>query len=89
MMLGWPEITLILLIVLLIFGPSRLPQLAKSAGETMREFRKSTAGTIEAVQETVKPTEASILDLAKTLGINIDGKTPVQAADEIVKKLKK
>lgn len=88
-MLGWPELTLIILILLLIFGPSKLPQLAKSMGETMREFRKASAGTIETVQESVKPAEASIMDLAKTIGVNIEGKTPVQAADEIVKKLKK
>ena len=55
----------------------------------MREFRKASAGTIETVQESVKPAEATIMDLAKTIGVDIEGKTPVQAADEIIKKLKK
>jgi len=88
-MLGWPELTLIILILLLIFGPSKLPQLARSAGETVREFRKASAGTIETVEEAVKPAQATIMDLAKSLGINLEGKTPTQAAEEIVKKLKK
>lgn len=89
MFLGWPELTLIILILLLVLGPSKLPQLAKSMGQTVREFRKATAGTIETVQEATKPAEAIIMDLAKSMGVNVEGKTPTQAADEIVKKLKK
>ncbi|MBI2070127.1 MAG: twin-arginine translocase TatA/TatE family subunit [Elusimicrobia bacterium] len=38
--LGWGEILLIGAAALLIFGPSRLPQLAKSVGEAVRTFRK-------------------------------------------------
>ena len=38
--LGMGELVIIALVVLLIFGPRRLPQLGKSVGETIREFRK-------------------------------------------------
>lgn len=38
---GWPELVIILVIALLIFGPSKLPQLAESIGKTIRQFRKS------------------------------------------------
>ncbi len=38
--LGIWEIILILVIVLLIFGPSRLPEMAKGIGQSVREFRK-------------------------------------------------
>jgi len=41
---GWMEILIILLIVLLIFGPSKLPQLAKSIGKAIREFRQNLSG---------------------------------------------
>lgn len=34
------EIIIILLLVLLFFGPRRLPELAKSIGQSVREFRK-------------------------------------------------
>lgn len=37
--LGTPELILILLIVLLIFGGSQLPKLARSLGSASREFR--------------------------------------------------
>ena len=39
--LGWQEILVVLLIVLLLFGAKRLPDLARSLGQGIREFRKS------------------------------------------------
>jgi sec-independent protein translocase protein TatA len=39
--LGWQETLVILLIVLLLFGAKRLPELARSLGHGIREFRKS------------------------------------------------
>lgn len=41
--IGLPELILILVIALIIFGPSKLPQIGKSMGQAIREFRKSTA----------------------------------------------
>lgn len=40
--IGLPELIIILTIVLLIFGTTRLPKLASSMGKAVREFRKST-----------------------------------------------
>ena len=39
--LGGSEMLVILIIVLLIFGPSQLPNLARGLGQAMREFRKA------------------------------------------------
>ena len=38
--IGIPELLIILLVVLLIFGPRRLPDMAKGLGQSVREFRK-------------------------------------------------
>jgi sec-independent protein translocase protein TatA len=38
--LGAPELIIVLLILLLLFGASRLPKLSKSLGESARELRK-------------------------------------------------
>ena len=39
--LGGPELMIILVIILLLFGGSKLPQLAKGLGESVREFKKA------------------------------------------------
>jgi sec-independent protein translocase protein TatA len=41
---GMGELLVILLIVLLVFGSAKIPQLAKSLGEGIKEFKKSVAG---------------------------------------------
>lgn len=40
MNIGWQEILLILLIALLLFGAKKIPDLAKSLGKGIREFKK-------------------------------------------------
>jgi sec-independent protein translocase protein TatA len=37
--LGYLEISIIVLVVLILFGPQRLPQLARALGQSIREFR--------------------------------------------------
>jgi sec-independent protein translocase protein TatA len=44
MPIGLPELGIILLIILLIFGPKRLPGLGKQLGTGMREFKDSITG---------------------------------------------
>ncbi|HEX7315921.1 MAG TPA: twin-arginine translocase TatA/TatE family subunit [Pyrinomonadaceae bacterium] len=46
--LGMPEMLLLLGVMLLIFGGTRLPQLAKGLGASIREFKKGAAGMDEA-----------------------------------------
>jgi sec-independent protein translocase protein TatA len=42
--LGMPELLVLLLIVLIIFGASKLPQLGKGLGEGIRNFKKGMQG---------------------------------------------
>jgi sec-independent protein translocase protein TatA len=42
--IGLPEVAIVLLIVLVIFGPKRLPQLGRSLGSGMREFKDAVTG---------------------------------------------
>ena len=41
--LGMPEILLILVVALVVFGPRKLPELGKTLGSTLREFRRHTS----------------------------------------------
>ncbi|RPF49870.1 sec-independent protein translocase protein TatA [Thermodesulfitimonas autotrophica] len=43
------HLILILLVVLLIFGPSKLPEIGRSFGKTIREFRRASSASFEEV----------------------------------------
>jgi sec-independent protein translocase protein TatA len=48
---GVPELLIILFIVLLLFGPKRLPQLGKTLGKTMRSLREGVEGVTGELDE--------------------------------------
>lgn len=48
--IGMPELLLILAIALIVIGPKKLPDLAKSLGRTLREFKKATNEFKETIQ---------------------------------------
>jgi sec-independent protein translocase protein TatA len=50
----WFYIVGLLLIVLIIFGPGRLPELGGAVGKAMREFRKATSELTNEVTQTVQ-----------------------------------
>lgn len=41
--IGWQELIIVLVIILVIFGPKRLPEMGRSLGKGIREFKKSTS----------------------------------------------
>ena len=64
--LGGPELFLILVVALIVFGPRKLPEIGKSMGKMMAEFRKASQDfqrTIEEEVEAEKLREATRIDL--------------------------
>ncbi len=53
----WLWIVVLLVIVLIIFGPGRLPELGSGLGKAMREFRKATTELTNEVKSTVDSTK--------------------------------
>ena len=50
--LGWQELIIILVIALIIFGPRKLPEIGKSLGQAISDFRSTTKkATDEAKKE--------------------------------------
>ena len=47
--LGFPEIMLIMVVVLLLFGAKRLPEVGASIGKGIREFKRSLSDTQDAI----------------------------------------
>jgi len=52
--IGLPELLVILVIVLLVFGAGKIPQIAKSLGEGIREFKKNMSGSENADKDEKK-----------------------------------
>jgi TatA/E family protein of Tat protein translocase len=61
--IGFPELLIILAIALIIFGPNKLPELAKAFGRAMREFKKAT----EEVKESFEAETKDLEELKHTL----------------------
>lgn len=49
--IGWSEIIIILIIALLLFGAKRLPEVGKSLGKAIREFKKSFREISEDIED--------------------------------------
>lgn len=45
--IGWSGLILILVALLLVFGPSKLPDIGKAFGKSLREFKSATSGMME------------------------------------------
>jgi sec-independent protein translocase protein TatA len=63
--IGVPELILLGIVLLLIFGPKRLPEIGKSMGKGMREFKQSVSG-ITGEDETSTPAKPAELPAATT-----------------------
>jgi len=44
--IGIPGLILILVVALIIFGPSKLPEIGRAAGNSLREFKNATKGIV-------------------------------------------
>jgi sec-independent protein translocase protein TatA len=58
--IGLPEILLLGLVVLLVFGPKRLPEMGRSMGRGMREFKDSISGDHKDDLSLVPPDEIAV-----------------------------
>ncbi|MBS7625483.1 twin-arginine translocase TatA/TatE family subunit [Candidatus Bathyarchaeota archaeon] len=89
------EIALILVIVLIIFGPKKLPELARSIGDAIRQYRQATEGLTApppATSAQPAPGQKStdiLIQTAKQLGIQTEGKTMEEISREITERAKK
>jgi sec-independent protein translocase protein TatA len=55
--IGMPELIIILVIALLVIGPHKLPELAKSLGKGLAEFKKATDDFQHNIQEEARKAE--------------------------------
>ena len=79
--IGWPELVLILVIVIFVFGAGRITELAKAIGIGVREYKDAAEGT-----HAREDRDAAIREAAVKMGISTEGKSTSQLLDEMGKK---
>ena len=65
--LGFQELLIIFVIALLVFGPKKLPELGKSLGKGLREFKKATEDLKSTWEDQMKEVEQPLKDTAKDI----------------------
>jgi sec-independent protein translocase protein TatA len=65
--LGISEMVVIFIVALLVFGPKKLPELGKSLGKGIREFRKATNELKSTWEDQVKDIETPLNDVKKDI----------------------
>ena len=56
--IGLPELLIVLVIIIIIFGVGKLPQVGGAIGKSIKEFRKQREGEEEKGKDVAKSTEA-------------------------------
>jgi TatA/E family protein of Tat protein translocase len=64
--IGFTEMVVIFFVALVVFGPEKLPDLAKTAAKGLREFKKATDGLKSNWQEHLRDVETPVSDIKKT-----------------------
>ncbi|HRC07541.1 MAG TPA: twin-arginine translocase TatA/TatE family subunit [Miltoncostaeales bacterium] len=65
---GWPQLLIVLVIVLLVFGAKRLPEVGRSLGSGMREFKDGVKGLDDTDDTTVSQRQLTDGEDADTAG---------------------
>jgi sec-independent protein translocase protein TatB len=83
-MLSIPHMLVVFVIVLVVFGPQKLPELARSLGKLMAEFRKASADFRGAFEQEMKDMERQVREVERKKAADAAAKAaneaPVQAA---------
>jgi TatA/E family protein of Tat protein translocase len=65
--LGFSEMLVIFIVALLVFGPKKLPELGKSLGKGIREFRKATNELKSTWEDQVRDIQAPLSDVKRDI----------------------
>ena len=82
--IGMPELIIIMVIALIVLGPSKLPELARAIGKGMAEFRKATQEIKESlnVEEDLREVKEDFVDTISGIDQSLDIDEMIQDSDE-------
>src|SRR5512137_1439097 len=79
--IGPAELVLIFVIALLVFGPKKLPEIGRSVGKALREFKRTSEEIKGRIEEEIEASE--IKDIRKDIQDGVDGlRTEVRKLEE-------
>ena len=81
--IGMGEFLLILIVGLIIFGPKNLPELGKTLGKGLREFRKAQAALTATLEESVNEPVKKSLDKDKPPTVDKNSETAQATTNEV------
>lgn len=83
--IGMPELIIIMVIALIVIGPSKLPDLAKAIGKGMAEFRKATQDIKESlnIEEELIDAKEDLVDSISGLNETLDLEAPESYKDHV------
>lgn len=82
--IGMPELIVIMVIALIVLGPSKLPELARAIGKGMAEFRKATQEIKESldIEEDLRGAKEDLLDSISGIDLSLENEEITQRNDE-------
>ncbi|MCL7392328.1 MAG: twin-arginine translocase TatA/TatE family subunit [Thaumarchaeota archaeon] len=90
-------VIIIIIVIFLIWGPSKIPELARSLGKAKKEFEKAMKEAEEIKQQAASSIDVQalkndvdmLIDMAKKLGIPTEGRTRAEIYNDVMAKLGK
>ena len=81
--IGFPELVVIFIVALLVFGPKRLPELGRSLGRGMNEFRRASNDLKTSIQREIE--NAEVESALNPTGSPKSSQSPPQTGIDVAK----
>ncbi len=90
-------IIIVLIVIFLIWGPSKIPELARAFGKAKKEFQKAVKEAEEIKEEAISTIDVQelkkdvdmLMEVAKKLGVPTEGRTKAEIYNDVMAKLGK
>ena len=78
--IGMPELILIFIVALLVFGPKKLPEIGKSIGKGLAEFKRASDDLKKTIETEMEQAKSEVSSVKESIAQTPTGPRPVEAA---------
>jgi TatA/E family protein of Tat protein translocase len=76
--IGMPELILIFIVALLVFGPKKLPEIGKSIGKGLAEFKRASDDLKKTIEHEMEQAKTEVASVKETVSLTHAGPRPVE-----------